>query len=254
MKHLKPSITSARILCEGFHELTFSWDPSAGIPLPGQFMTIRVAEGTAPLLRRPFAFSGYDTKAGTASIIFQKRGTATQLLAGKEPGDKLDIIGPLGNTFSMPALGQDAVILAGGIGLGPLLFLVSSLVAQKRTTTFIFGARSKSMVPACVLSGITASICTDDGSMGFKGTVIDYLRTLSVANARLYACGPGPMLKACHAFALEHQLACEVSVEQVMACGVGACMGCVVKVVREPGYARACKDGPVFDSRELVWE
>ena len=255
--------TTIRILanesiCSGYHEMAFLWETAVDEPQPGQFVTIRVADTTAPLLRRPFALSDFDPKAGTASIIFQRRGPATELLAGKAVGDELDAIGPLGRPFPSP-VGKGACILAaGGIGLGPMLLLAKRLRAQRREVLFVYGCARESMVPHMdSFRRANAVVCTDDGSAGFHGTNVDYLRTLSesrFADATMYACGPNPMMKACHELASARGVPCFVSMEQVMACGVGACMGCVIRTKTPSGYARVCTEGPVFESGLVVWE
>ncbi|MFW6254276.1 MAG: dihydroorotate dehydrogenase electron transfer subunit [Chitinivibrionales bacterium] len=257
MKQFYPTIHTNRPIAGDFYEMVFDWDPAANIPLAGQFFTVRVSQQSVPLLRRPFAFSGFDTDKSTVSMIYQRRGTATQLLVGKRSGDQLDVIGPLGNTFIPPENDEKPIIVAGGVGIGPMMFLAQTLIHKGFRPLFVFGARSKEFVPDIVsFSALEPQVCTDDGSLGFHGTTVDFLRSLETAvikDAVVYGCGPNPMLKACHEFAQKHGIICEVSMEQVMACGVGACMGCVIKVVREPGYARVCKEGPIFDSKDVVW-
>ncbi len=257
MKQFYPTVQTNRPIARDFYEMVFNWDPAANIPLPGQFFTLRVTGQSVPLLRRPFAFSGYDPQAGSVSVIYQRRGTATQILAGKRRGDTLDVIGPLGNTFLPPESDELPIIIAGGVGIGPMLFWTDRLIHDGFKPLFVFGARSKDLVLQIdSFSAVDPKVCTDDGSLGFHGTTIDYLHQIDnqkLTKAVMYGCGPNPMLKACHQFAQEHGIMCQVSMEQVMACGVGACMGCVIKVVREPGYARVCKEGPIFDSKDVIW-
>lgn len=253
MDYLHPKIISNTPIAADLFELVLPWSSSP--PSPGRFATIRVSTATTPLLRRPFAFSGYSEENHEARIIFQKRGPATELLAAKSAGEHLDLIGPLGNGFEPPPPGTKALLVAGGIGLGPVLFQAERIRSRGGDCEFVFGARSKDAVPHCEkFSAARPVVCTDDGSEGFSGTVVDYLTSLPAGNydsARLYCCGPTPMLRGCHEFAETHGLECFVSIEQVMACGVGACMGCAVKT--RAGYARACTEGPVFNSRDLVW-
>jgi dihydroorotate dehydrogenase electron transfer subunit len=256
MKQFTSTIISNKQIADSFFELKFTWDIS-DIPIPGQFLTIRVSESSMPLLRRPFAFSEYNSKEKTASIIYQKRGKATETLVANTTNDSLGIIGPLGKSFPKPST-NEAIVVAGGIGVGPILFLASTLRESNVNCTFIFGCRTKTFIPDLELfRQLSPVICTDDGSMGFKGTTADYLKSVKdsiPSNSTLYSCGPTPMLKSCHEFAKAKSLPCYVSVEQIMACGVGACMGCVVKINEEPGYARACKDGPVFPGDFIKWE
>jgi dihydroorotate dehydrogenase electron transfer subunit len=251
-----PILSSVTISAD-FIELLFGWPVSAPSPLPGQFITVRVSGGIVPLLRRPFAISSFDPATSSAGIIFQRRGPATELLAAKKPGEFLDVIGPLGTSFSLPAVETRCVIVAGGIGLGPMQFLAKALRSHGCAVSLIIGCRSRELLPRSdQLQPLDPIICTDDGSVGFHGTTIDYLRSIDLPTGTsvvFFGCGPHKMLAALHSFAQQRTSLCQVSMEQVMACGVGACMGCVIKTVQPPGYARVCSDGPVFDSREVLW-
>jgi dihydroorotate dehydrogenase electron transfer subunit len=257
MKQFSAAILGSYPLSTGYFECEFTWDKAAPSPEPGQFFTVRASEGTVPLLRRPFAFSAFDEKEGTASMIFQKRGRGTEILAAKQKGDRLDVIGPLGQSFPMPNRGEKALLVAGGIGIGPIVFLAKTLQKGKIPVIMVFGCRTASLLPSGgSFAASEAVICTDDGSRGFKGTAGDYLKSIenTIDNrTSIYACGPLPLLKACHESAVRRGCECYVSVEQVMACGVGACMGCAVKSAKG-GYKRACTEGPIFNSKDLKWE
>ncbi len=246
-------IKSIKKIAKDFYSMTFSW-VSKEIPVPGQFITIRISEKNIPLLRRPFALSDYNPKKREASMIFQVRGVGTEMLAQKKAGEPLDILGPAGTAFKCDTSGH-TIIVAGGICLGPMLFTASYLQKQKKPATFIFGCKTSEHVPATRnFFSLNPVICTDDGSLGFRGTTIDFLNEQkSEKNCELFACGPQAMLKGCHEYALKHAIQCYVSLEQIMACGVGACMGCVVKTVHAPGYARVCTEGAVFNSRDIAW-
>jgi dihydroorotate dehydrogenase electron transfer subunit len=147
--------------------------------------------------------------------------------------------------------------VAGGTGFGPVFFWNRFLQQQKISAVMVLGSASKTGIP--VFKGDedeTIVLCTEDGSRGFRGTVVDYLRTLPEHEFRettLYCCGPWGMLKACNDLALEHGIVCFVSMEQIMACGVGACMGCAVKVSGDQSFARVCSEGPIFNSRTIAW-
>jgi dihydroorotate dehydrogenase electron transfer subunit len=257
MKQFTTKVISNSLCCENMHVLEFGMDSAAGEPLPGQFCTIRVSEGTSPLLRRPFAISNFDIKNRITSIIFKKCGSATEILAGKTAGDPLDVIGPLGNSFAAFKQGKKNILVAGGTGFGPIFFWKRYLNTLNSPSTMVLGCRSKMQLPAEASAGSSDVIlCTEDGSAGFKGTVVDYLRgvpTDRINGAVFFCCGPAPMLKACHEFALEKGVECNVSLEQVMACGVGACMGCAIKIKGEAPFARVCAEGPVFNSKTVVW-
>ena len=242
---------------EGFFEMSLAWDFGAPVPAPGQFLTVRAGGGAVPLLRRPFAFAGFDAGSSSATVIYQKRGPGTELLAAARPGDAgLDVIGPLGTPFVIDADRQKHVIVAGGVGLGPMLFLSSALKSRNIPARFIFGCRNKSLVPDTkIFTDADPQICTDDGGAGFRGTAADYINAnISLdTNTTVYACGPLPMLKSVNRIARSSGARCLVSLEAVMACGVGACMGCAVPVAGG-GYARVCKEGPVFDGGGGLWE
>lgn len=257
MQQLNAIIKSNRKIADSFFAMEISWE-SKSIPFPGQFMTMRISDDTSPLLRRPFAFSGYDSLQSTVSLIYQKRGRGTELLAGKQFLDTVNVIGPLGHPFPLPHVNGSIFIVAGGIGIGPILFLASQLQKTNYKFTFIFGCRTRSSIPDISdFHNFHPIICTDDGSEGFKGTTGDYLNSIKSnihSEDTIYCCGPHPMMQACHEIASRCNASCWVSVEQIMACGVGACMGCAVKTKGDPGYARACKEGPVFLSNDLLWE
>jgi len=261
MKQFRASIVSNRPVSDDFHAIEFTWPSAAGIPAPGQFFTVRVSDGTVPFLRRPFAFSGFDGAGHIASAIYKRRGRGTEILAAKKEGETLDVIGPSGNPFMLPAPNCTPVLAAGGIGLGPVLFLARVLHDAGRRAVFAAGFRTAMDIVDKTLFGQSAvTLCTDDGSEGFKGTTVDYIRqyleradSVSRTAMVMYACGPMAMLKGCHETAQRFGVTCYVSVEQVMACGVGACMGCVVKAAGGNGYVRVCSDGPVFNSRDIEW-
>ena len=258
MKQFNSNVISLEKIADDYYCLSFTWN-SKEIPLPGQFLTIRTTHLTTPLLRRPFALSSFNSNEMIGSIIFQKIGEGTTLMCCLKSGDKLDILGPLGNSFQDKIFTdkkQKHIVVAGGIGTGPMLFLADHLKKDGKEPLLIIGCRTSSLIPFDVLNEeISTVICTDDGSYGYKGTVLDYMKSLSDINSKtyIYCCGPEPMLKGCHFFSKEINARCIVSLEQIMACGVGACMGCTCETVGEKKYARVCKDGPVFKSSDVKW-
>jgi dihydroorotate dehydrogenase electron transfer subunit len=220
---------------------------------PGQFLNIKVADGSDPLLRRPF--SVYNVDGDTVEIVFNVIGRGTSVLRAKSPRECIDVIGPLGKPFSVA--GEDfetGVLLAGGLGVAPMPMVTRGLrQAGKEVITFL-GARTRSALTPFYLDNI--HLATDDGSEGYHGTVIDLARqtlaALQVRGPKLFACGPTAMLRAVADLAQETGFPCEVSLEGPMACGFGICQGCPVELKeQEKKYALMCKDGPVFDVRTI---
>ena len=260
MKDFTSEVLQNRKLSPYYYELLFKWDKPAGDPLPGQFVTITPSISTDPLLRRPFAVSSFDKKTNSAAVIIQIRGKGTEMLSCLQTGDKIGILGPLGNGFILCGSNRIPIIAAGGTGLGPMLFLLDEFLKLKIEPLFITGFRDKNRIISSVpeSSDDRSVICTDDGSEGFHGTVADYIKTIPIPRLRascLYACGPVPMMKACHVIAVDNDIPCFVSMEEMMGCAVGACMGCVIPAAgkKDEKYYRVCKDGPVFESRNLKW-
>lgn len=258
MKQYLAEIVANQKVCKSMYRMDLFLDGFKSIPLPGQFFTVRITDSFTPLLRRPFAFSGFDPSGQRGSCVYQVRGDGTRLLSSFGKSANLDVIAPLGRPFFLPeAPNRKPVLVAGGIGLGPLLFLADMLKKKGIGYEFIFGCRSAEFFPAELFGKTEVVLCTDDGSAGFHGSVMECIAAKGFQKDRtvvLYCCGPQPMLRACHEFALRYDLECYVSVEQVMACGVGACMGCAVEVNGPDRFVRACKEGPVFRSKDIVWE
>jgi len=232
---------------------------------PGQFVQVRVGGEACFLLRRPFSVHQADRgpAVGTIEIVFEVVGPGTRLLAAAGPHDRLDLLGPLGRPFTVPTQPRRCVLVGGGYGTAPLLFLADELRARRCRVDMVIGAASsgrlfKPMDAKRVSTSLT--VTTDDGSAGTKGLVTDVLPGL-LAKARaeaVYACGPMPMLAAVGRVAAAAGVTCEVAVEEHMACGTGICFSCVVPLrpdgpARPGRMARACTDGPVFDAATIAW-
>lgn len=226
---------------------------------PGQFVMIRAGQDMDPLLRRPFSICGVQNDR--VLILYRVVGRGTRILSEARAGDLVQILGPLGNGFAGLETGQHAILVAGGMGIAPLLFLSCSLAPDRYTLLAGFGSADQ-MVGADELGlpGLDISIATDDGSAGHHGLVTELLEkeTAGIDGrrvARIFSCGPLPMLKAVATIAREGGIPCQVSLEAAMACGLGACQGCAVKT--GTGQARAywhvCQDGPVLDAASLDW-
>ncbi len=220
---------------------------------PGQFLNIKVGNGSDPLLRRPF--SVYRADGDDVEIIYSVIGRGTAQLAMKKEGDDLDVLGPLGVPFNVRDEAYDtALLVAGGLGIAPLPILTDALLREGKLIATFVGARSGDSLVLNHLQDVR--VATDDGSRGHHGTVVDLLRdTLLLSSFRrpkIFACGPTAMLRNLAEFARDRDLLCEVSLEGSMACGFGICQGCPVELVDGPQrYALMCKDGPTFDIRRI---
>ena len=239
---------------EGIFRLTFRSKQIAAEAKAGQFLNVRVSESVVPVLRRPFSIS--EKKGESFSILFNIVGIGTRILAEKRKGDAVDAIGPLGNGFA-PFITDSsfdmAVIVAGGMGVAPIPFLISSL-PKKVDSMILLGARTSSQLVKNGLENL--SIATDDGSEGMHGTVIDLLKkrigALDPTKTRIFSCGPTMMMKALAEIAGAHSIPCFLSLECEMACGIGLCQGCPIPANHgEKKYLLVCKDGPVFNSHSV---
>ncbi len=219
---------------------------------PGQFVHIQVNEGTDPYFRRPF---GISRVKNSLEILYAVVGPGTKILSRKIKGDELDLLGPLGNPFAFPPQGvKQVVLIAGAIGIAPFFMLSDYLKNKKYETLLLYGVRNKSQVfnmNEFKQNGCRLYISTDDGSYGVKGRVSALFSKIHCDPERtfLYACGPKPMLDSVVSFAQANHLKGQVSAEEVMACGIGVCLGCATKT--KAGYKTVCNDGPVFDISEL---
>jgi dihydroorotate dehydrogenase electron transfer subunit len=250
-------INNARIsLC--YHKLVLDAPGIAVSARPGNFLMVKI-DGAGPLLRRPLSVHKLgESGSSRVELLYEVAGPGTRILSQKKIGDEVGIIGPLGNGFSINARAKKSgiIIVAGGIGVAPLVFLAQRL--KGGNVTVLIGARTKSQV-LCAADfkklGFDVRIATDDGTAGFNGRVTGLLEKFMAADADktrlLYGCGPEPMLKAMAEISRRYCVPAQVSLEAHMACGIGACLGCVVRTRR--GYERVCKEGPVFQAGDLLW-
>jgi dihydroorotate dehydrogenase electron transfer subunit len=240
--------------------LSFRCGEIAATASPGQFLMARVTDTFSPILRRPFGVHALEKDI--VSILFEVIGQATELLSAKRPGDTISVIGPLGKGFDLHGnkrnvFVRNPLLIAGGMGVAPLLFLAQKLAAAKpgqRMPIVLLGARSASSV-LCEKDfrklGCTVKVATDDGSKGFRGFVTGLLEQSLGADSVIYGCGPAPMLKETASIARKARVPAQLSLEAHMSCGFGACMGCTVDTTS--GYKRVCREGPVFGAEEIVW-
>ncbi|HQB94353.1 MAG TPA: dihydroorotate dehydrogenase electron transfer subunit [Candidatus Omnitrophota bacterium] len=218
---------------------------------PGQFLHVRLNEGHDPFLRRPFSY--YRTAKDRVEILYEVLGRGTAILAEKCKGDRLKVMGPLGNSFSTAIGKKKRVLVAGGIGVPPLV----NLAEQFSSAYLLIGTKSRSeILPRSEIGKVKAKVLcsTEDGSVGTKGFVTTILETIIAkegpGNLWIQTCGPKPMMKAVMAIAARYGIEGEASWDESMACGAGACLGCMVET--RAGPKRACADGPVFSFRELA--
>ena len=246
------------------------------------------------VLRRPFSLAGRTDVGQTATldIIHRVVGTGTAWLGKLNPDDPVDLIGPLGNAFRLPPPGHTALLVGGGVGLPPMLYLAQALRQRDCNAIAFVGATTADLLPVRIdramppstdaqpnravrdfaIHGYNTIVTTDDGTIGLKGRITDGLTAflagspdLNTKHATLYTCGPEPMMKAAATIAAQHRIPCQVCVEQAMACGMGTCQSCVVKIHdadhphdhtpdgRPWRFRLTCTDGPIFDAAQLLW-
>jgi dihydroorotate dehydrogenase electron transfer subunit len=222
---------------------------------PGQFVEIRVDFAPDTFLRRPISVFDISYDKNTLSLLIKLVGEGTKKLSQLERGDVINLIYPLGNSFSLPS-GKNALLIGGGIGVAPLLFLGKYLKNHRKRPTFLLGFRSADLVIDLTEFEKLGKvyITTDDGTSGEEGLVTHHsiLKPAKPGFDIIYACGPEVMMKAVGEYAENHGINCEVSLENTMACGFGVCLCCVRKTVF--GNKMVCTDGPVFKTSEIIWQ
>ncbi|MBL9089793.1 MAG: dihydroorotate dehydrogenase electron transfer subunit [Planctomycetaceae bacterium] len=278
--HRTVAVTENVRLARDTYRVRFECPELAERVVPGQFLMLKLHGANDPLLGRPLAL--YDTVVDGSGrpigvdVVYLVVGKFTSRLAQLGPGAKLDVWGPLGNGFA-PATAEHLIMVAGGIGQTPFMALAREYTGGRRYgasrtppprahVTLCYGARSQEYLAGVDdfrALGIDVRLSTDDGSAGRRGFVTDVLReTLGESyvpknQTKIVCCGPEKMMEAVAHVAHEHQIACEVSLETPMACGIGICFSCVVKVKDESGewdYRRTCVEGPVFAAEQIVWD
>lgn len=227
----------------------------------GQFVMIRIRPGSDPLLPRPFSIAGVEDDKFV--VLYRVVGKGTAIMAEIQEGEKLPVIGPLGKGFDLPGDGQKPILVAGGMGVAPLLFLAQALEAFRVDFLLGFGTKGEIVnVDRVAHSSMKVSVATDDGSEGYPGRVTRLLEEvienhkIGEGSLTVFSCGPKPMLKRVAELVRDHRIPCQVSLEASMGCGVGACMGCAVGASgrENRSYHYVCKDGPVFPIRAIDWD
>jgi dihydroorotate dehydrogenase electron transfer subunit len=231
----------------------------------GQFVHLRASEACDPLLRRPFSLMQVEPATGLIDLLVQVVGRGSQLVAEGVVGQTFDLLGPLGTPWPLPPLGAPVILVAGGVGVAPLIFLADRIASgpEPHAITGLFGARTEDLL--CCWMELAArcgefQAVTEDGSAGRQGLVTEALgefltpHVFHAVPPVVYSCGPLPMLAAVAGLCAEAGAECYVSLERWMGCGVGACLGCVVPSLTPTRYVRVCKDGPVFAAADLDWQ
>lgn len=256
---ISAKIISLRAISPGYYYLSVYAPEIARVAIPGQFTQLRVSNSIDPLLSRPISIYDASTESGEVSFIFKVVGRGTALLAERKPGELLTVLGPLGNGFSVPETANSIALIAGGVGMPPLYFLARTLRDERPDCTIILHYGGRSADDMLELSSwkelkVPVLLATDDGSAGLHGLVTEMLLGQLTHQSFDFcaACGPMPMLRAVQKIALDLGIAGQLALEARMACGVGACLGCVCATVS--GNRRVCVDGPVFALDEVIFD
>ncbi len=218
---------------------------------PGQFLSLYTSD-SGKLLPRPISICDADAEAGSIRMVYRIAGEGTRMFSALAAGDTIRVAGPMGNGYTLSD--KPAIVIGGGIGIPPMLFLAKKLQAKK---TIVLGFRDEEFLSEEFAPYGEVVKSSDAGNIGFKGTVMDAIRKAGVTGEVIYACGPTPMLKAIQTYAAEQGLQAYISLEERMACGIGACLACVCKTKEIDDHSkvnntRICADGPVFDAGKVV--
>ena len=242
-------------VCPKFYRLCIDAKPILKKIQPGQFIHIRAKDGLEPFFRRPFSVY---RALKYVEILYEAVGQGTNILSEKKKGDAIDVLGPVGTPFQLPSKEiKQVVMVAGGIGIAPFLILSDALKKRKMDLVLFYGGRTKGHVypmKEFKENGCRIFVSTDDGGAGVKGRVTDLFSKVKVdaKTTMIYTCGPHPMMAAVKRFAQKNNLRGQAACEEVMACALGACLGCSIKTTT--GYKTVCYDGPVFDIHEVIFE
>lgn len=219
----------------------------------GQFVSLYSQDGSH-LLPRPISICEIDQEEGTLRLVYRVVGKGTEEFSKLKAQDQIPVMGPLGNGFTLE--GTKAIVLGGGIGIPPMLELAKQLHAKGIEVQAVLGYRDQVFLAEEFKEYATVYIATEDGSTGTKGNVLDAIKENGLEADIMYACGPTPMLRGVKAYAMEHNIKAQISLEEKMACGIGACLACVCKSKEKDAHShvhnkRICKDGPVFYCEEV---
>lgn len=272
MKNFKTVVLSNQEISPGYFRMRILVPGISQKVRAGQFLMLRVQLSLSPLLRRPFGIfqvgflppdcDGLPPKE-FLEMIYKVVGGGTRIMSELHNGDRVEILGPLGRGFDLDVPGKEKILVGGGIGLVPLFMLAQELLQKGNKVRLLMGGRTRSdiiTVTEFERLGVETYVSTEDGSLGEEGLVTQVLerKLAQYPDAAVYSCGPMPMLDAVQKICAAHKAPLQVSLEALMACGVGACLGCVVKGAghseQNPRYLCTCKEGPVFRAEQLEWQ
>lgn len=235
-------------LSSDIYQITIESPEIAQKAVPGQFVAIFCKD---LILRRPFSIA--NVEGNNLQVIYKTKGKGTEYISSLKSGNEVDIIGPLGTGFNITK--DKALLVAGGVGIAPLIFLAKSLEKQQIPYNLLAGFQTLLNIPEIDIHH--NYIVTEDSSSKYKGRVNDYLEEIIIRHkpGKIYSCGPTPVLKIVTDMAIKHNIEVEVALEKEFACGIGVCMGCSIQIKEDNKILnkRICKDGPVFDGRSVLW-
>lgn len=248
---ISPVISNIEIM-SGVHLLWLEAPEIARDANPGQFVMVRCGDHYEPLLRRPLSIHSL-ADGGRIALLFKKIGLGTMLLSQYQKGNSIDILGPFGNGFSLQPSSRRLLLLAGGVGIAPLVFLAEKALREGRSITLLMGAYdASSLYPRTLLpSPIDLFTATEDGSEGKRGIVTELMSDSDYQADQIFACGPTSMYQSIAAQGNLKGKSVQISLEVRMGCGLGACYGCTIKTKR--GLQQVCQDGPVFELDDILW-
>jgi dihydroorotate dehydrogenase electron transfer subunit len=238
--------------------LTLEAPELANAARPGQFAMLGCGSGCDPFLRRPLSIHRVDCSAGLVSFLYRARGRGTEWLAARRQRDAVRLLGPLGRGFRYAGHGEQALIVGAGIGIAPLLFLTEALLGLNWTMTTLLGARTRQEIfcRSDFERYGKVLVSTDDGSAGQRGPITALFPQVLARHSftQVFACGPQPVLKAAQQLSFDRRIPAQLSLEERMACGLGACMGCTCRGSEASRMLRVCAEGPVFDGSEVMFD
>ena len=251
-KQISAPVVSRTELMPGVYLFWLRAPQIAEVAQPGQFVMVRCGDGPQPLLRRPLSIHRI-ADGEQVALLFSVVGQGTSLLSQYREGGKVDLLGPLGNGFSLHPGSGKLLLVAGGVGIAPLVFLTDKALDQGRAVVLLAGSATASLLyPRSLLpSAVDLVTATEDGSEGRKGMATDFLDEFVNQADQVFACGPQSMYQVMAARSLHGPKSVQLCLETAMACGLGACYGCTVKT--KGGLQQVCRDGPVFELDDILW-